>query len=548
MDSFPSESRNGPLPANVAQLRKRFQRLHTTGGEAAVRPTLCGALKYAEPSLTGTPSPQSSYPSEDIRHAPAPASMTGPPAAPQSEKNSDPATKKWFDHSMGTRINTDTLIARALSDQYPNLELSIVPSAMLTGDAFDLLAFAAEGFASVVPLEDHSSLPDSLEWTLYVPPANRSNGSVGFLAEMLNYARFLYKWEDHEFIVYFADGRDGTDPWGASRNWYILAPQRHNCDALIRTVSAWSSEVRNEILVYDGGWWQRSAELWDSVQGASWENVILDESMKKALIDDHLSFFKNRETYEKLRVPWKRGIIYHGPPGNGKTISIKATMHMLQFLDPSVPTLYVRSLDSWSGPSAAISQIFSKAREFAPCYLVIEDIDTIITDDVRSYFLNEVDGLKANDGIFIVASTNHLDRLDPGIAKRPSRFDRKYFFPDPNVDQREAYCRFWQAKLKSNKDIDFPDRLCRAIAEITDKFSFAYIQEAFVAALLALARKGSEGEERRTSGASADAWVVVSDGVGEGSGDGLDKLVLWVEIQKQIEILREGIDDGNGDE
>lgn len=60
--------------------------------------------------------------------------------------------------------------------------------------------------------------------------------------------------------------------------------------------------------------------------------------------------------------------------------------------------------------------VFSKAREFAPCYLVFEDLDTIITYDVRSYFLNEVDGLKSNDGIFMIGSTNHLDRLDPGIA------------------------------------------------------------------------------------------------------------------------------------
>jgi transitional endoplasmic reticulum ATPase len=39
-----------------------------------------------------------------------------------------------------------------------------------------------------------------------------------------------------------------------------------------------------------------------------------------------------------------------------------------------------------------------------------------VTDQVRSYFLNEIDGLKSNDGIFIVGSTNHLERLDPGIA------------------------------------------------------------------------------------------------------------------------------------
>jgi AAA+ superfamily predicted ATPase len=37
---------------------------------------------------------------------------------------------------------------------------------------------------------------------------------------------------------------------------------------------------------------------------------------------------------------------------------------------------------------------------------------------VRSYFLNEVDGLKDNDGIFMIGSTNHLERLDPGISVR----------------------------------------------------------------------------------------------------------------------------------
>lgn len=82
----------------------------------------------------------------------------------------------------------------------------------------------------------------------------------------------------------------------------------------------------------------------------------------------------------------------------------------------------------YSGPEYSIKQVFGKAREFAPCYLVFEDLDSVITDSVRSYFLNEVDGLKSNDGIFIVGSTNHLERLDPGISvgvQCPSRYFRK---------------------------------------------------------------------------------------------------------------------------
>jgi transitional endoplasmic reticulum ATPase len=153
--------------------------------------------------------------------------------------------------------------------------------------------------------------------------------------------------------------------------------------------------------------------------------------------------------------------------------------------------------------------------------LIFEDLDSLISPDVRSYFLNEVDGLSNNDGIFMVGSTNHIEWLDPGISKRPSRFDRKYFFPNPDKEQRVAYCHFWQGKLKDNKNVEFPDSLCEAIADITDKFSFAYIPEAFVAALLAIAISKDED---------------VSDA--EEDDDPNDKYILWREIKKQIKNLR----------
>ncbi|TQS32254.1 hypothetical protein Golomagni_07437, partial [Golovinomyces magnicellulatus] len=268
--------------------------------------------------------------------------------------------------------------------------------------------------------------------------------------------------------------------------------------------------------------------------------------LKKTIIDDHLSFFKSEETYKNLQVPWKRGLIFYGPPGNGKTISVKAMMNMLYKQKTQVQTLYVRSLRSFFGPEDSINNIFRQARAYAPCYLVFEDLDTIVSDEVRSYFLNEVDGLKSNDGIFMIGSTNHLDRLDPGISKRPSRFDRKYLFADPNLDERVAYAKFWQHKLENSKDIDFPDRLCKAIAKITDGFSFAYMQEAFVASLLAIAGRERSNDLADEFGVLTvdmkDDWVGV---IGKSDDDDkdLDGLALWVEIKKQIEILREGMKD-----
>lgn len=156
----------------------------------------------------------------------------------------------------------------------------------------------------------------------------------------------------------------------------------------------------------------------------------------------------------------------------------------------------MKTLKSYFGPEDSINQIFSLARRTAPCYLVFEDLDSIVSDEVRSFFLNAVDGIQRNDGILMVGSTNHLERLDPGIAKRPSRFDRKFFFDNPNMDERTMYMHYWQSKLEGNSDVEMPDKMCPAVAKITKGFSFAYLQEVMVASLLIIARDQDQFSER----------------------------------------------------
>ena len=65
---------------------------------------------------------------------------------------------------------------------------------------------------------------------------------------------------------------------------------------LIKDATKWGSELHNEVWVFDGGYWQKSAELYNSVQKSSWESVILDEDMKKALISDVENFFDGQQT------------------------------------------------------------------------------------------------------------------------------------------------------------------------------------------------------------------------------------------------------------
>jgi transitional endoplasmic reticulum ATPase len=92
------------------------------------------------------------------------------------------------------------------------------------------------------------------------------------------------------------------------------------------------------------------------------------------------------------------------------------------------------------------------------------------------------------------------------------------------MEERTKYASFWQSKLRDNDDIEFPDVLCRAIAGITDDFSFAYMQEAFVASLLAIAAR----DEARDDGAVATA-----------ANDDLERFELWREMKYQVRILRD---------
>ena len=217
--------------------------------------------------------------------------------------------------------------------------------------------------------------------------------------------------------------------------------------------------------------------------------------------------------------------------GNGKTISIKALMHSLYMRPNPIPTLYVKSLAGCHGPEYAIREIFVKARQSTPCLLVFEDLDSLITDRVKSFFLNEVDGLESNEGLMMLGSTNYLERLDAGISKRPGRFDRKYHFTLPQYTERVKYCEYWRSKLAKNKTIEFPTKLCEAISEVTEGFSFAYLKEVFVTSLLRIvgSRRGNKKIESLPE-------------AGEEAHE-LDHLLLWRVMNKQVQTLRAEMED-----
>ncbi|KAI0318403.1 P-loop containing nucleoside triphosphate hydrolase protein [Amylostereum chailletii] len=309
---------------------------------------------------------------------------------------------------------------------------------------------------------------------------NLVHGKVTFVYEGTAFTVFKATWRrDHsEWYFYDLVYEGASDELGKK---------------LATAVYVYGATLREEIWVYQSARWKADKKLFKAVQAADWDDVVLEDAFKEGLQRDTSGFFASREIYEELGITWKRGILLLGPPGNGKTESIKALLKDAQY-----PALYVKSFTTPYGPEYGVRSIFDHARQHSPCILVLEDLDAMVTPKVRSFFLNELDGIAANGGILTIATTNHPERIDDAILNRPSRFDVKYNFALPSLELRTAFATRWVAKVAAKggrgSGIQFGmkhEEIAAKVARDSEGFSFAFLKELFVSFLLQLAHARS---------------------------------------------------------
>lgn len=200
-----------------------------------------------------------------------------------------------------------TSVLAALRHEYPDLCVTVtIPSNV------NLLAFAALGHA-VAELDTKT---DGVQRLRYYYTGNHRRGVPDQLTEIRSFAKYQYRWGGEYFIVYVI-----TE--GFSTYQYILKEpaegeniqsQPSVTDALIKAVAEALKGDDKYVYVYDG-YWSASRQLWNEINKASWKDVILDEDMKKDLVELMTNFFDSKDIYDDLGVPWKRGVIFHGPAG-----------------------------------------------------------------------------------------------------------------------------------------------------------------------------------------------------------------------------------------
>ena len=201
-----------------------------------------------------------------------------------------------------------------------------------------------------------------------------------------------------------------------------------------------------------------------SSNGIRFSDVAGEDEAKENLAEI-VHYLHNPKEYEEIGASMPKGILLVGPPGTGKTMLAKAVAG-----EANVPFFSMSGsefVEMFVGMGASkVRDLFSQAKEKAPCIVFIDEIDAIGQkrdgriggNDEREQTLNqlltEMDGFEGNAGVIILAATNRPEVLDPALT-RPGRFDRRVPVELPDLKGREAILRVHAQKIKTEQGIDY---------------------------------------------------------------------------------------------
>ncbi len=201
-----------------------------------------------------------------------------------------------------------------------------------------------------------------------------------------------------------------------------------------------------------------------STEGIHFSDVAGEDEAKENLAEI-VDYLHNPSKYTDVGASMPKGLLLVGPPGTGKTMLAKAVAG-----EANVPFFSISGsefVEMFVGMGASkVRDLFSQAKEKAPCIVFIDEIDAIGKkrdgqlggNDEREQTLNqlltEMDGFEGNNGVIILAATNRPESLDPALT-RPGRFDRRVPVELPDLAGREAILKVHARKIKLSDDVDF---------------------------------------------------------------------------------------------
>jgi len=206
-----------------------------------------------------------------------------------------------------------------------------------------------------------------------------------------------------------------------------------------------------------------------------WEDVAGLDDVKTALLEAIQLPLLHEAEMKEFKVKPSKGILLFGPPGTGKTLIVRAAANELKASFQTLSAAEVMK-KGYTQAVTVIKEAFNRARENAPGIIFVDEIETFApargaagSAEILGQFLTEMDGVKGQVGVVVIAATNKPALMDPAIM-RPGRFDKIFYIPPPDAKGREAMFKIHLGAFAKGIDLT-------KLAGMTNGFSGADIAE-----------------------------------------------------------------------
>lgn len=245
-----------------------------------------------------------------------------------------------------------------------------------------------------------------------------------------------------------------------------------------------NKKATDEVKIYSHNKWG-DWRLQVKFAGKTMDSIILDDKMKSELTGDVDNFLASTDWYKQASIMYKRGYLFYGSPGNGKT---SISIALANYTDRDLYTMDLSSIEDNDSLRNAFQNLPKNA------ILLIEDIDSffdqrkVIKKDSEisfSTFINCLDGAFYKEGLITIITTNYLSKLDSALV-RTGRMDYKIEIKNPTKELAERYMQVFYGdnsiKLDiyaesismsdvQNKCLSNKDDYSKAILQLTQKSS-----------------------------------------------------------------------------